>query len=105
MRGDLEATLQKGGQTITRRLNEDRHYTAPDGSALTLKGRALMWIRNVGHLMTNPAILDADGNEAPEGLMDAAITTLIAMHDLKRESGISVLGSVYIVMPKMHGPE
>ncbi|MEO0772181.1 MAG: malate synthase G, partial [Pseudomonadota bacterium] len=105
MRGDLEATLSKGGQTVTRRLNEDRYYTAPDGNPLALKGRALMWIRNVGHLMTNPAILDADGNEVPEGLMDAAITTLIAMHDLQRDSGNSVHGSVYIVKPKMHGPE
>ncbi|MEM9421933.1 MAG: malate synthase G [Pseudomonadota bacterium] len=105
MKGDLEATLNKGGKSITRRLNDDRHYTAPDGSDLTLKGRALMWVRNVGHLMTNPAILDGKGNEVPEGLMDAAITTLIAMHDLKCESGNSVHGSIYIVKPKMHGPE
>ena len=105
MQGNLEATLEKGGKTITRRLNEDRHYTAPDGSELTLKGRALMWVRNVGHLMTNPAILDADGNEVFEGLMDAAITTLIGMHDLKRDSGNSVHGSIYIVKPKMHGPD
>ena len=105
MKGDLEATLEKGGKTITRRLNEDRHYTAPDGRELTLKGRALLWVRNVGHLMTNPAILDAEGNEIPEGLMDAAITTLIGMHDLQRSSGNSVHGSIYIVKPKMHGPE
>ncbi|MEQ9673460.1 MAG: malate synthase G [Roseovarius indicus] len=105
MQGTLEATLDKGGKTLTRRLAEDRSFTAPNGSALTLKGRALMWIRNVGHLMTNPAILDADGNEIPEGLMDAAITTLIGMHDLTRDSGNSVHGSIYIVKPKMHGPD
>ncbi|MEL7394770.1 MAG: malate synthase G [Pseudomonadota bacterium] len=105
MQGNLEATLQKGSKTITRRLSDDRHYTAPDGTDLTLKGRALMWVRNVGHLMTNPAILDAEGNEVFEGLMDATITTLIGMHDLKRESGNSVHGSIYIVKPKMHGPE
>ena len=105
MNGNLEATLEKGSKTITRRLSDDRHYTAPDGTDLALKGRALMWVRNVGHLMTNPAILDAEGNEVFEGLMDAAITTLIGMHDLKRESGNSVHGSIYIVKPKMHGPE
>lgn len=105
MQGTLEATLDKGGKTLTRRLAEDRSFTAPNGSALTLKGRALMWIRNVGHLMTNPAILDTDGNEIPEGLMDAAITTLIGMHDLTRDSGNSVHGSIYIVKPKMHGPD
>ena len=105
MRGDLEAKLEKGGKTITRKLHEDRVYTAPGGGILTLKGRALLWIRNVGHLMTNPAILDRDGNEAYEGLMDAMITTLIAKHDLARDSGNSVHGSVYIVKPKMHGPE
>ncbi len=101
---DLAASFEKGGKTMTRRLNDDRVYTAPDGGTLTLKGRALLWIRNVGHLMTNPAILDRNGDEAFEGLMDAMITTLIAKHDLARESGNSVHGSVYIVKPKMHGP-
>ncbi|MGL4405388.1 MAG: malate synthase G, partial [Notoacmeibacter sp.] len=107
MKGDLTASLDKGGKTITRRMNDDRNYSAPDGSLLALKGRALMWIRNVGHLMTNPAILLEDGSEIPEGLMDAMITTLIAMHDLKKKSGLanSTKGSVYVVKPKMHGPE
>mgnify|MGYP001217000567 CR=1 FL=1 len=105
MKGDLEESFEKAGTMQTRRLNPDHPYTAPDGSPMTIKGRALLWIRNVGHLMTNPAILDQDGNEIPEGLMDAAITVLIAMHDLKREGGNSVKGSVYVVKPKMHGPE
>ncbi|MCL1629928.1 malate synthase G [Roseibaca sp. V10] len=105
MKGDLSIGFDKGGKTVTRRMAADRHYTAPDGSDLTLKGRALMWVRNVGHLMTNPAILDADGHDIPEGLMDAMITTMIGMHDLKRDSGNSVHGSIYIVKPKMHGPE
>jgi len=105
MQGNLESTFQKGGQSMTRRLNDDISYTAADGSDATMKGRALLWVRNVGHLMTNPAILLKDGSEVYEGLMDAMITTLIAIHDLKRDSGNSVHGSVYIVKPKMHGPE
>ena len=107
MQGDLAAEVQKGDETIMRRLHDDRHYTAANGSPLVLKGRALMWIRNVGHLMTNPAILDKDGNEAYEGLLDGMITTLIAMHDLQREDGAgnSAHGSVYVVKPKLHGPD
>ena len=105
MKGDLSSDFQKGGKTLTRRLNDDLHYTAANGSPLTLKGRALLWIRNVGHLMTNPAILDAQGDEIFEGLMDAMVTVLIAKHDLNREGGNSALGSVYVVKPKMHGPE
>ena len=105
MRGDLTAELQKGGKTITRRLSDDPTYVAADGGTLTLKGRALLWIRNVGHLMTNPAILDGEGDEVFEGLMDAMFTVLIGIHDLKREGGNSALGSIYVVKPKMHGPE
>ncbi|WP_037293878.1 malate synthase G [Roseobacter sp. CCS2] len=105
MQGNLTSAFQKGGQTVTRRLADDITYVAPDGSDLTLKGRALLWIRNVGHLMTNPAILDANGDEVFEGLMDAMITVLIAMHDLKRDGGNSALRSIYVVKPKMHGPD
>jgi malate synthase len=107
MKGDLEETFDKGGRPMVRRLAADRDYLAPDGSPLRLKGRALMWVRNVGHLMTNPAILLPDGAEVPEGLMDAMVTALIAMHDLKKTEGLrnSTQGSVYVVKPKMHGPD
>ncbi len=105
MRGDLEEQVEKGGKTFTRALNADRAYTAPDGGDVSVKGRALMLVRNVGHLMTNPAILDREGGEIYEGLMDALITTMLAMHDLRRDGGNSVTGSVYVVKPKMHGPE
>ncbi|WP_322889596.1 MULTISPECIES: malate synthase G [unclassified Yoonia] len=105
MKGDLTADLVKNGKTMTRKLAADRDYTAADGGKITLKGRALLWIRNVGHLMTNPAILDEGGEEVFEGLMDAMVTTLIALHDLKQDGGNSAHGSVYVVKPKMHGPE
>lgn len=107
MKGDLAETFEKGGQTVTRSLHADRSYVAPDGSALSLKGRALLLVRNVGHLMTTPTALDRDGNEIFEGLMDALVTTVIAMHDLQKTAGMrnSTTGSVYVVKPKMHGPE
>ena len=104
LKGDLTDRFEKGGRVVDRALNADRTYTAPDGSELTLKGTSLMLIRNVGHLMTNPAILDRGGNEAPEGLLDAMISTVIALHDLQNRKN-SRAGSVYIVKPKMHGPE
>ncbi|MEM1073978.1 MAG: malate synthase G [Pseudomonadota bacterium] len=105
MRGDLEETFEKGGETLTRRLNPDLELVGPKDETVILKGRALMLVRNVGHLMTNPAIRDKNGDEVFEGLMDAMVTTLIAMHDLQRDGGNSVTGSVYVVKPKMHGPE
>jgi malate synthase len=107
MQGDLEERFEKAGQRMTRALNADPVFIAPDGSAFDVKGRALMLVRNVGHLMTNPAMRDRNGNEVYEGLMDAMITALIAMHDLGKSDGPrnSVEGSIYVVKPKLHGPE
>ena len=107
MKGDLTEDLEKSGKIITRRLNQDIKYTNTEGKESILKGRSLMLNRNVGHLMTNPSVLDSYGNEVGEGLIDAMCTTLIAMHDLSKSEGMrnSIKGSVYIVKPKMHGPE
>ncbi len=107
MKGDLKETFIKGGAEMTRSLNPDRNYIAPDGSNLQLSGRSLMLVRNVGHLMTNPAILDQNGDEVPEGILDAMFTICIAMHDLNGNSEVqnSEAGSIYIVKPKMHGPD
>ena len=106
-KGTLEETITRGVKSFVRSMNLDREYLAADGSSLTLNGRSLMFVRNVGHLMTNPAILDAEGNEVPEGIMDGVITSLISLHDLKRSGGLSnsTAGSSYIVKPKMHGPQ
>ena len=104
MRGDLRETVHKGGKSFDRVLNSDREYQHA-GKTHALKGRALMLVRNVGHLMSNPAVKDRDGREIGEGLLDALCTTVIAMHDLQRSGGNSLHGSVYVVKPKMHGPE
>ncbi|MGB5483763.1 malate synthase G [Parasphingorhabdus sp.] len=107
MRGDLDASFEKGGRIIERKANSDRDYVDLDGKSFSLPGRSLMFVRNVGHLMTNPAVLLADGSEAPEGLLDGIFTSLIAMHDIKGLGDLrnSREGSIYIVKPKMHGPE
>jgi len=111
MRGDLADTFEKGGRVLTRRLNPDRHYSAPGGQSLALHGRSLLFARNVGHLMTTPAVLLPDGSEAPEGILDAIITGLIGVHDIRgtgplrnSRSRDGQAGSIYIVKPKMHGP-
>ncbi|MFC3149750.1 malate synthase G [Litoribrevibacter euphylliae] len=107
MKGDLAEEVSKGGKTFTRVMNPDREFTGLDGNTFSLKGRSMLFVRNVGHLMTNPAILLEDGSEIPEGIMDGMVTTLIAIHDLKGNSPFknSTTGSVNIVKPKMHGPE
>jgi malate synthase len=102
MKGDLTATFDKSGKSMTRSLEPDREWMGLDGKPFTLHGRSLLFVRNVGHLMTNPAVLLADGSEVPEGILDAVLTSLIAMHD---RGGNSRTGSIYIVKPKMHGPE
>ena len=104
MKGDLKTQFEKNGKNLERKLNPDRNFISKDGKGLKLRGRSLLLIRNVGHLMTNPSILLKDGSEVPEGIMDAFITTAAALHDLKKKKN-SKNGSIYIVKPKMHGPE
>jgi len=107
MKGDLKESFFKGGEEMTRTLNEDRNYSDKNGQEITLPGRSVLLVRNVGHLMTNPAILDASNDEVPEGIMDAMFTICIGKHDLLKEGkqSNSRTGSIYIVKPKMHGPE
>lgn len=107
MKGDLSESVSKGGQSFTRTMNPDREYSTPQGGTLSLHGRSLLFVRNVGHLMTIDAILDKDGNEVPEGILDGLITNLAAVHNLNGNTSRknSRTGSVYIVKPKMHGPE
>jgi len=107
MKGDLAEEVNKGGKTFTRTMNADREFTGLDGNTFSLKGRSMLFVRNVGHLMTNPAILLEDGSEIPEGIMDGMVTAMIAIHDLKGNSKVknSTTGSINIVKPKMHGPE
>ena len=100
---NLKIQFEKNGKNLERKLNPDRSYISKDGKGLKLHGRALLLIRNVGHLMTNPSILLKDGSEIPEGIMDAFITSAAALHDLKKKKFKN--GSIYIVKPKMHGPD
>ena len=104
MKGDLETKMEKNGKKFTRKLNPNRSYISPNGEKISLHGRALLLNRNVGHLMTNPTIILKDGSEIPEGIMDAFFSTLCALHDFQNKNN-SRTGSVYIVKPKMHGPE
>ena len=104
MKGDLTSEFEKNGKKVVRRLNSDLSFISPSGDDFSIRARALLWIRNVGHLMTTPAVLDSNGDEIFEGLLDAMVTTMLGMHDLKKADGNSRHGSIYIVKPKMHGP-
>ena len=104
MKGDLTSEFEKNGKKVVRCLNSDLSFISPSGDDFSIRARALLWIRNVGHLMTTPAVLDSNGDEIFEGLLDAMVTTMLGMHDLKKADGNSRHGSIYIVKPKMHGP-